>query len=43
MRDNNTSWKAEVETFEKLTKRDCLKSKRARDASEAREIRTSVS
>lgn len=43
MRDDNISWKAEVETFEKPTKRDCLKSKRARDASEVRQIRTSVS
>ena len=36
MRDNNISGKAEVETFEKPTKRGCLKSKRAWNASEVK-------
>lgn len=30
MKDDNISWKVEVETFEKQTKRGCLKSERAR-------------
>lgn len=30
MRDNYIPWKAEAEIFEKLTKRDCLKSMRAK-------------